>query len=273
MVKSKKLLWALSIGTALVAFVLLWSHTYNDIVVTTRHGMNFWNILLNGQLLDFYKVNIIASGNAYYGAEQGCAYNILIYVVFAIWNLPLYLLERFAGVDVMNAVPCLVYSKLLVVAGLVATVFLLKKIMEDLDVHEAYRDFALYLYASCSVLVTIIFITGQYDILSLFFQLLGFRAFLKKKDTAFALWFGLAFCFKYFAAVIFLPLLVLRHKKVAGWIKCLLPLLIPLLLTKIGFFIYGFFSRTVVDAGSGGDNMAGNFLINMLMAEYLEITD
>ena len=59
MKKSKKLWWALWIGTGLLAFVLLWSHTYNDIVVTTRHGINFWNILLDGQFLRFYNANVI----------------------------------------------------------------------------------------------------------------------------------------------------------------------------------------------------------------------
>ena len=65
MIKSKKLWWALCIGTGLLAAVLLVSHTYNDIVITTRHGINFWNILLDGKLLDFYKVNVLPSGNQF----------------------------------------------------------------------------------------------------------------------------------------------------------------------------------------------------------------
>ena len=70
MLKSKKLWWALCIGTGLLAAVLLVSHTYNDIVITTRHGINFWNILLDGKLLDFYKVNVLPSGNQFYNAAQ-----------------------------------------------------------------------------------------------------------------------------------------------------------------------------------------------------------
>ena len=269
MKKSKKLWWALWIGTGLLAFVLLWSHTYNDIVVTTRHGINFWNILLDGQFLRFYKANVIASGNAFYGAEQGCAYNILIYFVFALWNLPLYLLERFAGIDVMNAVPCLVYSKLLVVAGLAVTVVLLKKILEELNVPEQYHNLILYLYASGTVLITGVFISGQYDVFSLIFQLLGFLAFIKGKDKAFALWFGVAFCFKYFAAVAFLPLLLLRHKKVKDWVKYLVLLLIPVLITKIPFIIYGSLVHSVTTIGSGGDAMAGNYLLSMLTSSNI----
>lgn len=264
MKKTKNFERALWVGTALLACVLLMSHTYNDIVVTTRHGINFWDILLRGEFLDFYTQNVAASGNVYYNAVQGCAYNILVYIVFAIWNLPLYLLERFAGVDVMNAVPCLVYSKLLIAVCMGITAFLMKKIMEDMKVPEKQHGLMLFLYVSSSLLLTVVFLTGQYDMFSLIFQLLGLRAFLKGKDKTFALWFGVAFCFKYFAAVIFLPLLLLREKKVLAWIKNLVLLLIPVLITKLPFLAYSFFSNSAVNAGSGGDAMAGSFLINML---------
>jgi len=120
-----------------------------------------------------------------------------------------------------------------------------------------------------TVLITVIFISGQYDVFSLAFQLLGFLAFIKGKDKTFALWFGVAFCFKYFAAVIFLPLLLLRHKKVMAWIKYLALMLIPLLLTKIPFAVYGYFVRSVTTTGAGGDAMAGNYLLSMLTSSNI----
>jgi len=274
MIKTKKFELALCIGTVLLACVLLVSHTYNDLLVTTRHGINFWNILKDGKFLEFYKVNRMASGNVYYDVVQGCAYNILVYIVFAIWNLPLYLLERFAGVDVMNTIPCLVYSKLLIVAGMGITVLLLKKILEDLKVPETCHSLMLYLYGSSTLLLTVIFITGQYDVFSLIFQLLGFRAFLKGRDKAFALWFGVAFCFKYFAALIFLPLLLLRHKKVFAWIKQLVILMVPLLLTKLPFLLYSIFSPSAATGGgggSGGAKLAGGLLYDVFSSSNVNI--
>ena len=271
MKKTKNFERALWVGTAILACVLLMSHTYNDIVVTTRHGINFWNILKDGKLLEFYSVNRMASGNVYYNTVQGCAYNILVYLVFAVWNLPLYLLERFAGVDVMNAIPCLVYSKLLIAVCMGITVLLVKKIMEDMKIPEKQQGLMLYLYASSALLLTVVFLTGQYDMFSLVFQMLGFRAFVKGKDKAFALWFGVAFCFKYFAAVIFLPLLLLREKKVLAWIKNLVLLLIPVLITKLPFLAYGLLSGSAASAGSGGDAMAGSFMVNMLTSSNVNV--
>ena len=264
MAKTKKLELTICLCSCFVCFILLISHTYNDIVITTRHGINFWDILLDGKILDFYKLNVTASGNEHYPVVQSCAYNILVYIIFAVWNLPLYLLERFAGMDVMRSIPCLVYSKLLVVTSTAATALVLKKLLKALDISEENHSLLLYTFLSSTLLVTVIFLTGQYDILSLPFILLGLLAFIKKKDNEFILWFGIAFCFKYFSAVIFLPLLLLRHKKVAVWIRDLVMLVVPVFITKLPFLLHGFLSGSNGSSGSIGDTMAGNLLIKML---------
>lgn len=264
MEKTKKLERTICLCSCFVCFILLISHTYNDIVITTRHGINFWDILLDGKILNFYKLNVTASGNEHYSVVQSCAYNILVYIVFAIWNLPLYLLERFAGMDVMNSVPCLVYSKLMVVTGAAVTALVLKKILKALDISEENHSLLLYIFFSSTLLVTVIFLVGQYDILSLPFILLGLLAYIKRRDKGFVLWFGISFCFKYFSAVIFLPLLLLRHKKVTVWIRNLVMLLVPVLITKLPFLLYGFLSGSAGSGGSAGERMAGNFIINML---------
>ena len=269
--KTKLVKHAITWSTIFVLLLLLVSHNYNDLLVTTRHGINFWDILLDGDFLAFYELNRCESGNAVYNAVQGCAYNILVYITFAIWNLPLYLLERFAGLDVMNSIPCLVYAKLLPVTAMAVTVIILKKILETMEIPKKQHNLLLYLYATSSLLVSVIFITGQYDILSLIFQLLGFHAFLKGKDKQFVAWFGVAFCFKYFAVVAFLPLLVLRHKKIWQWIKNLILLVIPLLITKVPFLLYGLLAGTAASGGANGDKMAAGFMGSMLGSANLSI--
>lgn len=261
---NKKLEWGVLILTAAMMLTILLSQTYSDLLITTRHGINFWDILFDGDILAFYELNQCNSGNAVYTRTMVCSYNILVYVVFAVWNLPLYLLERFAGVDVMNAIPCLVYSKLLIVAAMVVTVFLVKRILEDMDVSEKRHNLILYLYVTSTLMVSVIFTIGQYDILSLIFQLLGFSAYIRGKDKQFVFWFGIAFCFKYFAAVIFLPLLLLRHKKIFAWIKNLVMLIVPFVITRAPFIVYGMLSNDLVSAGGKGDSTAVDRLYHML---------
>ena len=262
--KKKSLVPILFWCTVVICAVSLVSHNYNDLIITTRHGINFWDILLDGKFLSFYELNRCVSGNVVYDHFQGCAYNILVYTAFAIWNLPLYLLERFAGVDVMNSVPCLVYAKLLIAAGMVATVVLFKKILKELEIPEEKHNLMVYLYASSTLLTTVVFITGQYDIFSLVFQLLGVLAFIKGKDRAFVWWFGLAVCFKYFALVIFLPLMLLKQKKVLSWIKSLVILIVPLLITKLPFILHGMLSQSATGSGVRGDMMGVGLMASML---------
>jgi hypothetical protein len=78
------------------------------------------------------------------------------------------------------------------------------------------------------------FIFGQYDIFTVFFMLLGLYFYFKNKFIRFALFFGLAITFKYFAFVFFLPLLLLQVKNwkkiVILLIFCFFPLLFEILI-------------------------------------------
>ena len=261
--KSACLLW---IGTIVILSVLLISHTYNDILVTTRHGINFWDILLDGKFIAFYDINITESGNEFYNVKQACAYNILLYIVFALWNFPLYLLERLANVDVMNNIACLVYAKLLPVTAMIVTAMIVKKILEALHIPQDQHNLMLYLYISSSLLVTVIFITGQYDVLSLVFQLLGVYAFIKGDDKKFVIWFGIAFCFKFFAIVIFIPLMLLRYKKVFQWVKCSATVIAIWLPTELPFWIYNAFLRSTNTMASGRESFTAGLLKKMLFS-------
>lgn len=257
MIKSKKFEWALYIATALLMLLLLVSHVYNDILVTVRHGINFWDNLFAGDILKFYNLNVVRSGNNYYTDIHRCAYNILVYIIFAVWNLPLYLLERFFQVDVMNNVACLVYAKLMLVAGVMVTVWILNRMLASLGVPQKSRKLLLYLYTSSSLMMSVIFINAQYDILSIIFQLLGIQAFIEKKDKRFIFWFGVAFCFKFFSLFIFLPLLLIRRKRVFAIAKSGIMMAVPWFVTRLPFWLSGLLSPAGIASVSRGEIMAG----------------
>lgn len=225
-------LWAGSFGLMLL---LLLSHTYNDILVTAQHGINFWNILFDGDITHFFELNYVASGNNYYSAVQGCAYNILLYIIFAIWNIPLALLSAFTSVDVMNNILCIAYIKLLTVAAMVASVIILQKIFALLDVNKEQYGLLSLLYLTSTLMVSVVFVISQYDLISVVFQLLGVQAFLEKKDKKFVFFFGIAFCLKYFSVILFLPLLLLRKKRIFSWIKSMVGMLLPMAVSSLPF--------------------------------------
>ena len=270
MMKRTKLLLGLSGAYAILAFVLFLSHTYNDIVITTRHGINFWNILLNGRILDFYSLNVAVSGNPNFPVEQGCAYNIVVYLVFAVWNFPLFLAEHYLDVDVMNHFLCLVYSKLLLIVAVIATVWVLKKILFLLGVRTNKLWGYIYIYLTSTVMLSVTLITSQYDVIALFFILLGVKAYLERNNPAFILWFGVALCFKYFALVVFLPLLVLRWKTIKDWVRYLFFLILPVLFTTLPFRKVSLFNEASLEFSLFNMLLRDNaFNINLFVMVYV----
>lgn len=233
--KRDKLISALWACSAAVMLLLLLSHTYNDNLITARHGIHFWKVLFEGDFLHFFEVSYVASGNNYYSMVQGCVYNILLYIIFALWNIPLALLEAFTNVDVMNNLFCIAYIKLLTVAAMIASAVILQKILVLLKIDQEYHPLILFLYMTSTLMVAIVFVISQYDLISVVFQLIGVQAFLEKKDKKFIFFFGLAFCLKYFSLILFLPLLLLRKKRIFSWIQALAGMLVPLAITSLPF--------------------------------------
>ena len=224
--------WACSVG---LMVLLLFSHAYNDILITARHGINFWNILFDGDILHFFELNYVVSGNNYYNIIQGCAYNILYYVIFAVWNIPMAVLNAFTDVDVMNNIICIAYMKSLTVAAMLTSVIILQKILLLLNGDRRDQKLVSFLYLTSSLMMAVVFIVCQYDLISVVFQLFGVQAFLEKKDKRFVLFFGIAFCLKYFSILLFMPLLLLRHKRIISWITAIIGMMIPWALTSLPF--------------------------------------
>ena len=182
--------WLCSAG---LMVLLLFSHAYNDILITSRHGINFWNILFDGDILHFFELNYAVSGNQHYDVIQGCAYNILLYIIFAIWNIPLALLSAFTSLDVMNNIFCIAYIKHLTVAAMAASIIIMRKILALLEVDQKQHGLLSFLYLTSALMVSVVFVISQYDLVSVVFQLLGVQAFLEKKDKKFVYYFGIAF--------------------------------------------------------------------------------
>lgn len=234
-IKLEKQDWMFLLPLVLVAGTLLILHNYNDFLVTTRQGINFWNILFEGRLLYFYQDNVIASGNLIYDLPQGCAYSIVVYLVFAVWNIPLALLMNFTTIDVMNNTLCLAWAKLLMFGAVGLTAYLLNRLMIQLSIPARRRKLGLFLYGSSLLVCTSVYLTGGYDVLGLVFQLLGLSAFLKRDDKRFLLYFGIAVCFKYFALITFAPLLLLRWKRLDRILSRLVLVVLPYGLLSLPF--------------------------------------
>ena len=230
--KKERFLW---ISLFFIFMILFMSFNYSDLIITTGHGINFWDILTNGRIVHFYEDN---SSAPYVSISTGnCVYSFLYYIVFALWNFPLWLLGK-ASVDVMNNLPCLMWAKLLPVLAVWTTMKLIQRIMKTMGVSQKQIKLAVYLYLSSSMILTSVLINSRYDSICSVFMLLALQAFQKRNEKKFLLWSGISFCFNYLTVLVFLPLLVLREKKILKIIWKTVLMLIPYFLTTIPFIFH-----------------------------------
>lgn len=189
------------------------SYTYYDIVVTTRHSMNFWTLIFQGRPLDFYSYNMnVGSGNIFYYAPTAAIYDFSIYLVFAIFDLPLWILENFAKIDVMNNFACLLWMKVPLIIGIWVSAKLVGKIYKLHCKDKVIYFWLIFTYLSSLLLFSSVLQVSQYDIISLCFILAGVFYYLKNDYKKFLMYFALAVSFKYFAIFVFLPLIVMKNK-------------------------------------------------------------
>lgn len=85
----------------LLCLMFFYSFIYNDIIETMRMGIDVWYSLFDGQLNYFYARRTPVDAIAYPKTVQG-VYDFPIYIVFALWNFPLWIAENFFDVDVFS---------------------------------------------------------------------------------------------------------------------------------------------------------------------------
>ena len=170
---------------------------------------------LYGHFWDFYDYNQSRMGDNNYLP--------IFYWFFAIWNIPLKLLGLIPEVTSetwMLATPIqTIWSKLLLIIFFFSSVSLVGKIAQQIRATTLPNQINQnglapdYLFATSPIAIFAVFIFGGYDIFTVFFMLLGVHAYFAKDFKWFVLWFSIAISFKYFAAFIYLPLVLIIEKR------------------------------------------------------------
>lgn len=178
---------------------------------------------LSGHILDFYDFNKLFLEYNHYLP--------IIYAIFAIWNIPLSILGLTSPANGSNfAFELLIFPssaieiiwwKLLLVLFFVGSVYLVAAISKKINHSLINKNLsASTLFATSPFVVFSVFLLGGYDIISVFFTLLGILFYFKQDKLKFSIFFSIAISLKFFAAVIFLPLLLIAEKnlfKIIGW--------------------------------------------------------
>lgn len=219
--KWEKALFALGLAAA----YLLFAHP--DILETARHAYILLRSTFDGQFFRFYENTL----SRVYGYDYSNAahYNIAVYVLYALWELPLYGLEKLTGAafsDVTLALWCKAVGTAFWLGCGVLTGKLAKAYGCDADAC-AWAPFAFWLNPISFLTVAVM---GQYDSLCLFFVLWALLAYRKGELWKFSLIMGAGLVCKFFPLFLLLPLLLLAEKRplrVAGYMAASFWLYLP----------------------------------------------
>lgn len=150
----KKSYWWLAILLA-AAFLTMF---YVDLQITSDHALLFLDILFDGEALQFYAVS-------------RAAYFPPVYLIFAVWLLPVWLLCRL-GLTVPHSIGCLLWSKCLPLLAAIGCLWMFRRILRAIRSED--EEFWSFLLCSSLLFALPVFATAQYDVIELFFGLLGF---------------------------------------------------------------------------------------------------
>lgn len=219
-----------------------------------HHTVKSSDAFLYGHILDFYDYNkTVVAYNDYFP---------LLYLVFALWALPLRVLGLISPPKLIEPSMLEVFwAKLLLVLVFFITAGIVYRIAQLLTQHENEKSkVTATVFASAPLAIFAVFIFGQYDILGVMVSMLGIYYYFQKEMSKFAWFFSIAISFKFFALVIFIPLLFLAEKRLSYIAKYIaIATLIPLVQVGIYWHNLAFRHYTIFA-------LAGNKI--KLLAEY-----
>jgi len=194
----------------------------------TRQGINFWKALFTGDILHYYSLSQIS-------VEQGemihyANYDMVLNLLISLWQLPLFILEKIIGGNILQFYIAKVYSKLYLIILVWWTGKVLQKIGKQMNYDDESLDNLFLMYISGITIFTTAGVVGQIDLFGILFILYALYYLLCDKKKLFMLFFILAVQCKFFALFILTPVILLQEKKI--W-KCCIEVVIPLLVTVI----------------------------------------
>ena len=198
--------WIVAIVTGL--FVFATSCTW-DLQSLTIWSTNVWDSIADGQFRSFYALtaqNLHHAHHAHMGSE------LMSVLPWSVWNLPIWIVQRFFGKEILESPFMLAYSKLFLVFCSVVMLRYTKKIAFLLTGDKTKSTWAMFLTASSTYLYLSVCYSGQNDILMMTASVLAVYCLLRDKRRGFMLWSILAIAIKPFFLLAFLAVLVLTEK-------------------------------------------------------------
>ncbi|MDD3141736.1 MAG: hypothetical protein PHX08_22610 [Lachnospiraceae bacterium] len=218
----------------LIALLLpLISFLYEDTNSIIRCGIDVLKSICEGRFSDYYNFSR-ESRNAGLMIHPP-TYDYLFYLTVGIWEIPVAIIELVTGKTLENSLLMLCYSKCILVLFLILSAWIVYKIAREVGLTEKIATWAAFMFMTSGFVFANVCIAGQYDILGIFFTLLGVYFYTKGNMKGFTLLFAIAIQFKFFPLFIFIPLLLLKEKNLIKIGLHMICAFIPIMIMRLPF--------------------------------------
>lgn len=204
----RKIEWLFTIA---ISAVMLVSFFYLDTRSLTVWSVNLLDAFADGRLMDYYLYCYINE----YGAESAAfAGPYFVLIPWAIWNIPIWLIQKYAGVMIISSGWMILWSKLfLVIVEGVVLVFGYKMTM-FLTENRTKALWVVLLSASFPFTLIGVFYSGQSDIIVLAYSSIAVYYLLKDNNKLFLIFSALAIISKPFFLFPFIILVLYTEKNI-----------------------------------------------------------
>ncbi|NLC79244.1 MAG: hypothetical protein GX683_05925, partial [Ruminococcaceae bacterium] len=216
-------------GIVFVASFLLFVHP--DIVETSNHSRILLDCIFDGRFFEFFDV-VKQHDNSFYYLNNA-NYNIVFYLLFAAWELPVYLVGKIFSITISEQLMWM-WAKALPALCSIVNAALVGKLVEQVKSKDdgSFAQKALLLSPIAFFFPVVM---GQYETICIVFVLWALLYYIKGDMVRFAAVMGVAALCKSFALLIVVPLILLADKKLLLILRDLALSMFPTLLTGVLF--------------------------------------
>lgn len=197
---------------------------YQDGTVGPRFGLYFLDSLFDGKPFSFYGVALQAGIN-----EEGANYDIGFYLLYGLWELPIWIFRHFAYINETSPL-CLIWYKLLPVLFLFHSAKLIRDIAELLGFTYETQKVCSEWYLFSPLTFFPIFVACQCDIIPLTLCLAATKYWMKGDFHKPLILFACAMLTKPFAIFWLLLYCIMENRKIlqilGNFLFCVFPMLI-----------------------------------------------
>jgi len=214
-----------------------------DMNATSQQASDLLDCIFTGKPLSFYTYvfNKAAEGGympPIYDPESSpsAAYNIVLYLALAVWELPVYVMNHIIPMS-KYVIVLELWARFLAVLVSCICCYQFTKLAEILMTDKRKAKWAGYYFISSPLIAYCVIIRNQSDIISVLLIVLALKQYFKGKLKGFCMLMAIACCFKLMPVFIVIPLLLLaekRVKKLIGYLSlsvslCVATYIVPML--------------------------------------------